>query len=68
MSNSVLIAEAVSMADRIIVLSNRPGTVKSIIDVNLSVEDKTPFKARSAPEFKDYFNLIWKELSHYENH
>ncbi|BCJ95761.1 hypothetical protein acsn021_33300 [Anaerocolumna cellulosilytica] len=55
------------MADRIIVLSNRPGTVKSIIDVNLSVEDKTPFKARSAPEFKDYFNLIWKELSHYEN-
>jgi NitT/TauT family transport system ATP-binding protein len=67
MSNSVLIAEAVSMADRIIVLSNRPGTVKSIIDVNLSVEDKTPFKARSAPEFKDYFNLIWKELSHNEN-
>lgn len=62
-----MIAEAVSMADRIIVLSNRPGTVKSIIDVNLSVEDKTPFKARSAPEFKDYFNLIWKELSHYEN-
>ena len=62
-----MIAEAVSMADRIIVLSNRPGTVKSIIDVNLSVEDKTPFKARSAPEFKDYFNLIWKELSHNEN-
>ena len=60
------IAEAVSMADRIVVLSPRPATVKSIIDVNLSVEDRTPFKARSAPEFSEYFNLIWKELTHVE--
>lgn len=60
------IAEAVSMADRIVVLSRRPGTVKNIIDVKLSVEDRTPFKARSAPEFSDYFNLIWKELTHVE--
>jgi NitT/TauT family transport system ATP-binding protein len=61
-----MIAEAVSMADRIIVLSKRPGMVKKIIDVNLTLDEKTPFKARSAPEFKDYFNLIWKELSHNE--
>lgn len=60
------IAEAVSMADRIVVLSHRPGTVKNIIDVNLSVEDRTPFKARSAPEFAEYFNLIWKELTSVE--
>lgn len=60
------ISEAVSMADRIIVLTNRPGTVKSIIEVNLTVSDKTPFRSRSAPEFKDYFNLIWKELNHNE--
>lgn len=60
------ISEAVSMADRIIVLSKRPGSIKKIISVNLSIEDRTPFKARSAPEFKDYFNLIWKELSHDE--
>lgn len=60
------ISEAVSMADRIIVLSKRPGTVKKVIDVNLTVEDKTPFRSRSAPEFKDYFNLIWKELNHNE--
>ncbi|MDF2608671.1 MAG: ytlC [Lachnospiraceae bacterium] len=60
------ISEAVSMADRIIVLTKRPGTVKSIIEVKLTVEDKTPFRSRSAPEFKDYFNLIWKELNHNE--
>ncbi len=58
------ISEAVSMADRIIVLTKRPGKIKNIIDINLTVDDKTPFRARSAPEFKDYFNQIWKELDH----
>ncbi len=60
------IAEAVSMGDRVIVLSSRPGTVKSIIDINLSIPDRTPFTSRSAPEFQKYFNLIWKELTHHE--
>ncbi|WMJ87583.1 sulfonate/nitrate/taurine transporter ATP-binding protein [Anaerocolumna sp. MB42-C2] len=54
------------MADRIIVLTSRPGTVKKVIEVHLTVDEKTPFHARSAPEFKDYFNLIWKELSQNE--
>lgn len=56
------ISEAISLADRVIVLSKRPATVKSIHEINLSVEDRTPMKAREAPEFKDYFNMIWKEL------
>ncbi|MDF2542847.1 MAG: ytlC [Herbinix sp.] len=60
------ISEAISMADRIIVLSHRPGSVNSIIDVHLTMDNRTPFAARSAPEFKDYFNLIWKELTHHE--
>jgi NitT/TauT family transport system ATP-binding protein len=60
------ISEAISMSDRVIVLSNRPGTVKRIFDINLSISDRTPFLARSSPEFKDYFNLIWKELNHNE--
>jgi NitT/TauT family transport system ATP-binding protein len=60
------ISEAISMADRVIVLSSRPGTVKQIIDINLSVDNRTPFTARSAPEFKEYFNLIWKELTQNE--
>ena len=36
------ISEAISMADRVIVLSSRPGTVKSIVDINLSIENRTP--------------------------
>ncbi len=56
------ISEAISLADRVIVLSRRPATVKAIHKINLSVDKKTPMKAREAPEFKDYFNMIWKEL------
>lgn len=60
------ISEAISMADRVIVLTNRPGTVKSVFDINFTLDKRTPFASRSAPEFKDYFNLIWKEFSHNE--
>lgn len=57
------IAEAISMSDRVIILSPRPATVSKIIDIHLTVDHKTPFSARSAPEFSDYFNQIWKELN-----
>jgi len=60
------ISEAISMADRVIVLSSRPGTVKQVIDINLSIENRTPFAARSAPEFSEYFNQIWKELTYHD--
>lgn len=57
------IAEAISMADRVIILTSRPATVSSIVDINLTVEPRTPLASRNAPEFKNYFNRIWKELN-----
>lgn len=56
------ISEAISLADRVIVLSARPAHVKTIFPIHLSLAEYTPMKAREAPEFKDYFNAIWKEL------
>jgi NitT/TauT family transport system ATP-binding protein len=56
------ISEAISLSDRVIVLSHRPATLKSIHNINLSIDERTPMRAREAPEFKDYFNQIWKEL------
>jgi NitT/TauT family transport system ATP-binding protein len=56
------IAESISMSDRVIVLSKRPATVKNIHQIRLTCENRTPFTSREAPEFKDYFNTIWKEL------
>ena len=58
------ISEAISFCDRIIVLTSRPASVKKTFDIHLTLdEDRTPFKARMAPEFKDYFNEIWGELN-----
>ena len=56
------IAESISMADRVIVLSQRPAVVKNIYEIHLSCEPRTPINSRNAPEFKMYFNQIWKEL------
>ena len=56
------ISEAISMADRVIVLAARPAYVKKKIPIQFAMEERTPMKARSAPEFKTYFNAIWKEL------
>ena len=57
------IAEAISLCDRVVIMSNRPGTVKEIIEINLSCdENRSPIKLREAPEFRHYFNKIWKEL------
>lgn len=50
------------MADRIVVLSKRPGTVKKIYSIDLSCEPRTPLASREAPEFRHYFQDIWKEL------
>lgn len=56
------IAESISMADRTVVLTKRPGTIKSIYDIRLSCANRTPLSSREAPEFRHYFNQIWKDL------
>jgi NitT/TauT family transport system ATP-binding protein len=56
------IAEAVAISDRVVVLSKRPGQLKNIYEIKLSIENRTPIKSREAPEFRHYFNAIWKEL------
>lgn len=57
------ISEAISMADRILILSHRPATVVKIIPIDLNMKGRTPLTSRNAPAFKSYFNLIWKELN-----
>ena len=37
--------------------------MKKTITIRFAKEERTPMKARSAPEFKTYFNAIWKELN-----
>lgn len=56
------ISEAISLADRVLVLSERPGRLKCQIDIQLSSSAHVIDK-RHAPEFGGYFNRIWKELN-----
>ena len=56
------ISEAVSMSGRVIVMSSRPATIKSIHRIVLTCEKDTPMGRRNAPEFREYFNQIWREL------
>jgi NitT/TauT family transport system ATP-binding protein len=59
------IAEAISMSERVIVLSRRPGQIKSDHPIRFAAcggSRLTPFEARNAPEFNGYFNTLWREL------
>lgn len=57
------LSEAVSLADRVIILSPRPATIRQTLPLIFELEEDTPLNRRGAPEFKTYFNLIWKELN-----
>ena len=55
------------MADRVIILTSRPAKIKKEIVIDLEMENRTPMTSRSAPGFKNYFNLIWKELNEHDS-
>jgi NitT/TauT family transport system ATP-binding protein len=57
------IEEAVSMSDRVIVLSGRPAQVKNVYEIELTLdEERTPMSSRDAPEFRSYCKSIWEDL------
>ena len=58
------ISEAISMSNKIIVLSSRPAKIKDEIKLNLS--GTSPLKKRDDPSFRGYFDLIWRELTNEE--
>jgi len=55
------ISEAVSMADRIIVLTKRPATVKTVFKID--IDAPTPLKKRESPHFSEWFDRVWKEVT-----
>ena len=54
------LAEAISMSDRIIVLSGRPSKIKKIYEVKLT-NKSNPIENRKAKEFSEYYDMIWKD-------
>lgn len=56
------ISEAISMSDKVIVLTKRPGTIKDIHKIEFDIENRNPINCRESPKFSKYFNTLWKEL------
>ena len=56
------ISEAISMSDKVIVLTKRPGTIKDIHKIEFDIENRNPINCRESPKFSQYFNTLWKEL------
>ena len=57
------LSEAISLGDQVIILSSRPATIRQTLPLSFHLEEDTPLHRRNAPEFKDYFNQIWKEMN-----
>lgn len=55
------ISEAVTMANKVIILSERPAIIKKVFDINLT-NSSTPINNRKCKEFDYYYDTIWKEL------
>ena len=55
------LAEAISMSDRVIVLSKRPSTIKNIYKINLT-NKSNPISNRNTKEFPYYYEKIWKDI------
>lgn len=61
------IPEAISMADRVLVMSQRPSTISSVYEIRLGDDEESslsmaPLRKREAAGFRMYFTSIWKEL------
>ncbi|ONI41684.1 taurine ABC transporter ATP-binding protein [Candidatus Epulonipiscium fishelsonii] len=66
------ISEGIAICDTVCVLSKRPATIKQTYNIKLTINEetatkneRTPMNSRNAPEFKTYFDLVWKELEVY---
>ena len=55
------INEAISMADRVIVLTKGPALIKKIYTIKLT-NKSTPIQNRKCIEFNDYYDKIWRDL------
>ncbi|MCI8524981.1 MAG: ABC transporter ATP-binding protein [Oscillospiraceae bacterium] len=55
------ISEAISLSDRIVVLSRRPARIKAVHTLE-DLAGVPPMARRDHPSFPSYFQTIWKEL------
>lgn len=58
------IDDAIALCDTVVVLSDKPTKVKSILSIKLGTLNSDPVEARKSPMFREYFIRIWDELKY----
>ncbi len=56
------LSEAVSVADRVLILTRRPGRIKNVLNIEFPDNGMSPLMRRNCPEFSSYFNEVWEML------
>lgn len=56
------LGEAIIMSNKVIVLSQRPATIKDSVKIVFNNDKVSPFNKRKEPEFNEYFSMLWREL------
>lgn len=56
------IEEAVSLSDRVVVMTGRPGSIKAVYDVNLA-RPRDPREVRKLPAFHALVDRIWADIA-----
>lgn len=56
------IEEAVSIADKVYILSKGPGTVRDLRTIRLNLKRESPIDARKNPDFHVHYAAIWNQL------
>lgn len=56
------IEEAVTFANKVFVLSNRPSSLKNIVDINIE-EQNSIYERRKNPKYLEYFDIIWRDIN-----
>lgn len=57
------LSEAISLANKIIILTKRPAHIDKILCLSFDSDKDTPLHRRNTPEFKTYFNTLWEALN-----
>lgn len=61
------IEDAIALSDEVLVLTGKPATIKSKMNIGLDLADKDPVLARKSEKFPNYFAKIWDELKYLNN-
>lgn len=57
------LSEAITLADRVLVLSKRPASVKCEMPIHFTVDRSNPMNVRNTSEYQLYFNQLWEVLT-----